>query len=849
MSRQNGQKLNNDVLDFGNETVGYKEPSEEKITIRNTGNQPTGPLTVDVSNGDFEITSGGTIENIPLNGSVEFVIKPASDLPVNATPYEATVTVKAADDNDNDIEQQTFTARFTVDPEPTYIISLSGPDMVADVLNFSPIVEGYLTPPESTVTITNTGNQPTGALTVTVTGPDFEIFEIINPKIGSIDSDDFIPFVVRPITGRTARATHYTAKVSVSGEHFTGNNKKEFDVTFTVIKYSIELKEGTDVLSENSSLEFDEVKEGYSDTDLEPKTITITNTSIGPDNPEPGALTVSLGSNTDFEVAKTSDDNYASSITISSISTPGSFKVRPKPNLLANNYDPKTHTAKVTVKRGTDTLASFDVTFTVKPGKQDVSGTYKLFAVPGFNPPGLSIASAIKDLSTTEGVVTIRLTGEAGVVIPAGIVYNEMFGAEGNATSVLRADRAALGYSSVSIKGLLDTNTAKITQYNQGFNMWIKNATGHSEFITNWNMDDVYKEKSGYSGLNTEEVFNVILWNGWEPVASRIIRLEIGDGTTANTFLIDYTDVTFTPTTAEAAAITLAESLPGGLAAGSVSVYGPTVTLTDNVTLAAGDTVTVPADVTLVVAEDKTLTVGAAIGDGAKLDVEEGATVSVSGTLTLAQDVDNYNTNPTASDRGNLKGTIQVESDGIFKDLSYGQGALWTPGSAPYSDTDGTGSITIRKGGKAFTYSGVQMISDVNSSTSNPPSSLVLIKLTKGEFTLKKAEYILNGAATLLGKFGISDDMALLLKAGSTLTIDTIWGTGNSSLSVSAPATITGESGGVAPEIIVVGSNTIAITETGNFYPGGSTTAIISEGTYKWDAAAGGSGKAGWKAE
>jgi hypothetical protein len=252
----------------------------------------------------------------------------------------------------------------------------------------------------------------------------------------------------------------------------------------------------------------------------------------------------------------------------------------------------------------------------------------------------------------------------------------------------------------------------------------------------------------------------------------------------------DYSKVTNTNgtiKTADADGSTLEALLDeaDGVTAGTVEVSGNVVLPgTATQTVKAGTTLKVSAKLT--VPSGTGLTIGTGIEDGAKLNVEAGATVSVSGTLTLAQDVTDADENPTASDRGVLNGTLVIESTGVFQDLSYGQGALWGDGPS-----EGTGSITIKAGGKAYTYTGVQMISNVDSTTSDSPSSLVLIKLTTGEFTLKKAEYILNGTATLQGGFGISSDMALLLKEGSKLTINTSWNNESYSLYVADGATVT----------------------------------------------------------
>jgi hypothetical protein len=192
-------------------------------------------------------------------------------------------------------------------------------------------------------------------------------------------------------------------------------------------------------------------------------------------------------------------------------------------------------------------------------GLIDVTALYPLSTVADVNPAAFKENgnyTAVRNIATTgddAGLVTITLKGEAGTTIANETVYNTMFGSAGNADNVLRADKVSAGYSAVEIGGLLVAGTAKIVQYNQGFNMWISNASGHSDFITDWDKDNVCKTRT-YASIPANDTFDIILWGG---ATRKTITLEItqpysddgnadNDGPTQK-FLIDYTAVTFTP--------------------------------------------------------------------------------------------------------------------------------------------------------------------------------------------------------------------------------------------------------------------------------------------------------------
>ncbi|MDR0382129.1 MAG: hypothetical protein LBH86_09100, partial [Oscillospiraceae bacterium] len=82
---------------------GYAAPTPVTVTVTNTGNQPTGELTVTLTDEKTAaFTLGGletdhTIGNIPINGKVTFTVAPNTGLA--ADTYSATVTVAASAGN------------------------------------------------------------------------------------------------------------------------------------------------------------------------------------------------------------------------------------------------------------------------------------------------------------------------------------------------------------------------------------------------------------------------------------------------------------------------------------------------------------------------------------------------------------------------------------------------------------------------------------------------------------------------------------------------------------------------------------------------------------------------------
>jgi hypothetical protein len=319
---------------FPSVAVNYGEREALTVTVTNTGNRDTGDLTVGLNGTDSDsfTLSKTSIGSIAVSGADTFTVRPNTGLA--STIHTATVTVSG----DNGIESS-FDVSFTVEGA-MHEISL---DDITRPYIFPAAVAGYYgeqTP--KSVTITNRGNQTAVNLTISVSNSS--AFTLSKASISSIEAGETDAFTVKPNTGLSSR--NYTATVTVSGDNGIGAS---FNVSFTVEEARYEIS-----LDVSGTHTFSAADASYSAQPA--KNVTITNDG----NVPTGELTVSVSA--DFEVAKASDNNYVSSITISSISISDSFKVRPKIGLTARTAP---YTGTVTVDNANVDSKTFNVSFTV----------------------------------------------------------------------------------------------------------------------------------------------------------------------------------------------------------------------------------------------------------------------------------------------------------------------------------------------------------------------------------------------------------------------------------------------------------------------------------------------------
>jgi len=199
----------------------YDPIDPHTFTITNSGTGATGALTVGLSGGNatsFTLSRTSIPSITTALGTSTFTVVPKDNLSVGT--YTATVTVSGGS-----ITSQTFDVSFEVTYEPTYGISLSPSSnhifLAAQV--------GYAAQTAHSVTVTNTGNQPTGTLDVTLSGANASSFTRL-PSTMSIIAGGSDTFTVVPNNGLLAGT--YSATVEVSGG--AGIITQSFTVSFTV---------------------------------------------------------------------------------------------------------------------------------------------------------------------------------------------------------------------------------------------------------------------------------------------------------------------------------------------------------------------------------------------------------------------------------------------------------------------------------------------------------------------------------------------------------------------------------------------------------------------------------------
>ncbi|MDN5299921.1 MAG: large repetitive protein, partial [Clostridiales bacterium] len=208
------------VYTFPSQTVNYTTASSVNVTIDNDGNQATGQLHIALEGSDRDAFSLSTdhIDDIAKNGSALFKVKTKNDLPIGT--YTATVAVTG-----DAVETQSFTVKFVVNEAMARGIGLSQMGTYA----FDTQTVNYTTAAALTVTVVNTGNLPSGDLTIGIDGSDADCFELSTVRLDSIDVSGQKQFKIWPISGLSAGI--YTAEVTVTGEAITSQS---FTVDFTV---------------------------------------------------------------------------------------------------------------------------------------------------------------------------------------------------------------------------------------------------------------------------------------------------------------------------------------------------------------------------------------------------------------------------------------------------------------------------------------------------------------------------------------------------------------------------------------------------------------------------------------
>ncbi|MDR1786909.1 MAG: SUMF1/EgtB/PvdO family nonheme iron enzyme [Treponema sp.] len=368
-----------------------------EVTVTNTSTTASGALAVGLSGADagsFTL-SRSSINSLAAAGSGTFTVQPKAGLTAAKT-YGATVTVAGGN------MSAAFEVSFTI-TQSEYRIALSKSglhDFSAAGPHYS---NGYPVPDALQVTVTNSGNQPTGALAINLTGADGGSFTLSRQNISSLAVSGSGTFTVQPNAGLTTEKT-YTATVSVTG----GNGiSAEFEVTFTITQSVYRI-----ALSKSGAHDFSASGPHYSNGYTVPDALQVTVTNSG--NQPTGAL----------EVALTGSDQGSFTLSTSSMNSlavggSNTFTVQPKAGLTTE----KTYTAAVSVTGGNGISATFDVSFSV------------LIPIPGV-PTGLQAeAQHESSIALSWAAVTGAVTYHVYRSLSAGGPYSVIFTSESPNTS------------------------------------------------------------------------------------------------------------------------------------------------------------------------------------------------------------------------------------------------------------------------------------------------------------------------------------------------------------------------------------------------------------------------------
>jgi uncharacterized membrane protein len=327
-----------ETFTFTRDYVGYEaygDISPAPVTITNTGIEPTGQLTAELSgtNADNFAIIDGTIESIEVGETETFSVRPNAGLTEGT--YTASVTVTGSE---NTSISAAFDVSFTVEAQKEYAITLDK----TGIYTFDGGLDGTELS-GFTVTVRNRGSKATGNLLSLLRGDDEDRFEDSARAIASIAPGETGTFNVVPKQG--LRAGVYAATITVQGnDNTTGvrethgiNESFVLHFTVSVPTYGIRL--------DKSSFIFDWEEEGYEA--IEPLTVTVIN--IG--NMPTGLLTISLSPTDDYDP----DDHEAfqlSAESLPSIDAGGelTFTVGPKTGFPVD--DQGGYRATVTVSGG-----------------------------------------------------------------------------------------------------------------------------------------------------------------------------------------------------------------------------------------------------------------------------------------------------------------------------------------------------------------------------------------------------------------------------------------------------------------------------------------------------------------
>ncbi|MDR3302480.1 MAG: hypothetical protein LBT01_08160, partial [Spirochaetaceae bacterium] len=225
--------------DFGTVEHDYSSaPAALSVTVKNTGNRATDGLSVSLSGAElsaFELSTP-SLSSIAVGATTTGAFTVAAKPSVTPGAYTETLTVS----NGGNGIVESFTVSWTVKPTPVYSITLSNGDDALDGTHGYSFPEAglplvYSVPSALSVTVGNTGNQPTGGLSAALSGTNAGCFTVTGAAIAGIGAGGTSAnaFSVQPKDSLDVGS--YTALVTVSGDN---SISMSFNVSFAVVHLS-----------------------------------------------------------------------------------------------------------------------------------------------------------------------------------------------------------------------------------------------------------------------------------------------------------------------------------------------------------------------------------------------------------------------------------------------------------------------------------------------------------------------------------------------------------------------------------------------------------------------------------